>query len=46
MAQTETPQLVQSINTLEARVQSVQTLLAAQPEPPTPELANLVNRLT
>jgi predicted PurR-regulated permease PerM len=44
--QTTTPQLAQPVSTLDARLQSAQTLLAAQTIPPTPEITNLVERLT
>ncbi len=41
-----TPQLEQPISALQERLQSVQIRLAEQPEPPPPELTNLVDRLT
>ncbi len=44
--QPATSQLAQPISALQRRIESVQTQLAAQPDPPTPELTNLVNRLT
>jgi len=43
--QAPTPQLDQPIYTLQARLASVQTSLAAQPEAPAPEITNLVDRL-
>lgn len=46
MMQSTSPQLAQPINTLQARLQSVQTVLTTQTEPPTPEISNLVDRLT
>lgn len=44
--QAATPQLAQPVSALQARLQSVQTVLAAQTESPTPEITNLVDRLT
>ncbi len=41
-----TPQLTQPVTVLQARLQSVQTQLAAKPESPVPEITNLVERLT
>jgi predicted PurR-regulated permease PerM len=46
MTQSTTPQLAQSINTLQSRLQSVQTVLAGQTELPTPQITSLVDRLT
>jgi len=43
--QTPTPQLDQPVSALQARLQTVQTLLAAQTEAPAPEVTNLVDRL-
>jgi putative permease len=40
------PQLVQPVSALQERLQSVQTLLAAQSEAPAPEITNLIDRLT
>ncbi len=40
------PQLAQPASALQARLQSVQTLLAGQTESPTPEITSLVDRLT
>jgi predicted PurR-regulated permease PerM len=41
-----TPQLTEPINVLQARLESVQTSLAAQTETSAPEITNLVERLT
>lgn len=46
MTQATTPQLTEPVSALQARLQSVQTSLAAQTESPTPEITNLVDRLT
>jgi putative permease len=43
--QVTAPQLAQPVSTLQARLQSVQTSLAAQPKSRTPEITNLVDRL-
>jgi putative permease len=44
--QVTAPQLAQPVSTLQARLQSVQTSLAAQPKSRTPEITSLVDRLT
>jgi putative permease len=44
--QPATPQAEQPISVLEERLQSIQSRLAGQPEPPPPELTSLVDRLT
>ena len=43
--QATTPQLAQPVSTLQARLHSIQTSLAAQPKSRTPEITNLVDRL-
>jgi predicted PurR-regulated permease PerM len=43
--QAPTPQLAEPVSALQARLQSVQTLLAAQSDSSAPEITNLVDRL-